>query len=91
MGKKRSRASQTSKGERNNVSKSMTKAMRREYRSADLLRGNNQMKAWKAGKNVVLTVENKGADKLKSPFIRVNARDYWGNPNAKFTMKQSAE
>lgn len=65
--------------------------MRRDYMTNDLLRGNNQMAAWRAGKNVVLTIPNKGADKLKAPYIRVNARDYWGNPNAKFTMKSTPE
>lgn len=91
MGKKRSRAHQVSKGERNNVSKSITKAARKEYMQNDLVRGNNQMKAWKLGKNVVLTVPNRGGDKLKAPFIKVNARDYWGNPNAKYTMKSTPE
>ena len=51
MGKKSSRTSTTSNGERRNVAKSTCKAMRREYMSNSLLRLNNQTKAWLAGKN----------------------------------------
>ena len=40
MGKKKSRATQTSKGERNNVSKDVSKALRRDYLQNDLARLN---------------------------------------------------
>ena len=37
----------------------------------------NQLKAWKEGKNVVLTIETKDPTQR---FKRVNAREVWGNP-----------
>jgi hypothetical protein len=86
MGQK-SRTSQTSKGERRSVSKDTCKAMRREYMSSPLLRQNNQIKAWAAGKKVMLTVPNNGGDAGKMPFVRVNARDVWGVPGKGFTIK----
>jgi hypothetical protein len=52
---------------------------------------NNQIAAWKAGKNVMLTVPNKGGDAKKMPFVRVNAREFWGNPNSSYMMKTTAE
>ena len=92
MGKKSSGNSYTSKGERPNVSKSIRKAMRRDYiENRKLERLNNQIAAWKAGKNVMLTVPNKGSDAKKMPFVRVNAREFWGNPNSSYMMKTTAE
>jgi len=92
MGKKSSGNSYTSKGERPNVSKNTRKAMRRDYiENRKLERLNNQIAAWKAGKNVVLTVPNKGGDAKKMPFVRVNAREFWGNPNSSYMMKTTAE
>lgn len=41
----------------------------------------NQQKAWRAGKNVVLTIHNPNKKETNKLFIRVNARDHWGNPN----------
>ena len=46
MGKKTSRATQTSKGERRSVNKSVTKALRREYMSSCSGRVNNQITAF---------------------------------------------
>jgi hypothetical protein len=93
MGKKKSSGnSYTSKGERPNVSKNTRKAMRREYiDNHKLERLNNQIAAWKAGKNVMVTVPNKGGDIKKMPFVRVNAREVWGNPNSSYMMKQTSE
>lgn len=80
MGKKRSRTSQTSKGERRCVSKKLLNSLRRDYVGTmqQLL---NQQKAWRAGKNVVLTIHNPNKKETNKLFIRVNARDHWGNPN----------
>jgi ribosomal protein L21E len=92
MGKKSSGNSYTSKGERPNVSKNTRKAMRRDYiENRKIERLNNQIAAWKAGKNVMLTVPNKGSDAKKMPFVRVNAREFWGNPNSSYMMKTTAE
>ena len=92
MGKKSSGNSYTSKGERPNVLKNTRKAMRRDYiENRKLERLNNQIAAWKAGKNVMLTVPNTGADVKKAPFVRVNAREVWGNPTNGYMMKQATE
>lgn len=72
MGKKKQRASQTSKGEVGNP-------MRTRDRSPGT-RITNQLDAWKKGKNVVLTVPNPNKSETNKPFIRVNAREVWGDP-----------
>ena len=82
MGKKRSRAHQTSKGERDNVSKKLLNAMRRDY-VGTMTQLNNQLKAWRQGKNVVLTVTNPNSKETNKRFIRVNAHQFWGNPHTK--------
>jgi hypothetical protein len=88
MGKKKSRATETSKGERRNVSKSVTKALRREYMSGRSARVNNQIIAFLKGKNVMLTVPNPNTNETNKRFIRVNAKDVWKSNN-KFMMKQN--
>jgi len=88
MGKKTSRATQTSKGERRSVNKSVTKALRREYMSSCSGRVNNQITAFLKGKNVMLTVPNPNTNETNKRFIRVNAKDVW-KPNNKFMMKQN--
>jgi hypothetical protein len=92
MGKKKSSGNAyTSKGQRPNVAKNTRKSMRRDYMSNTLLRRNNQIAAWEAGKNVMLTVPNNGADVKKTPFVRVNARLVWGTPGHGYSMKQTSE
>jgi hypothetical protein len=81
MGKKRSRDSQTSKGERVSVNKKLRNTARSEY-LASRDRVYNQAIAYKRGKNVVLTVANPDKSNTKERMIRVNARDYWGHKNA---------
>lgn len=76
MGKKRSRSSVTSKGERRSVVagvKAAGKDRTAVEKSLDLL------KAWKTGKNPWISVPNneKGTNR---PFNRVRANAYWGNP-----------
>lgn len=70
-----------SKGQRPNVTRSLVKAGRREYTAVDnfasLL---NKQKAWRAGKNVVLTVANPDKKNTKERFIKISANDYWGYP-----------
>jgi len=68
-----------SKGERNSVSKSLTKSMRLDYLSSDA-RVRNQQQAWRAGKNVMLTIPNPDKKNTKERFIRVPAVEYWGYP-----------
>ncbi len=82
MGKKRSRASQTSKGlvnkNPNSDSKRVQKALRREYRgsTAEL---NNKMKAHLKLKNVMLTIPNPNTNETNKRFIRVSSREVWGS------------
>jgi hypothetical protein len=90
MGKKSSGTSYTSKGERPNLARKTKNAMRRDYlENRQLERLNNQIKAWKRMKNVMLTVPNPNKHETNKRFIRVNAREYWGNPTTSFSMKSS--
>ena len=47
MGKKKSRETESSKGERNNVNKDVIKSLRRDYMNNDLARMKNQIDALK--------------------------------------------
>jgi|TARA_R110000851_G_scaffold176168_2_gene322773 hypothetical protein len=88
MGKKKSRASQTSSGERRSVNKKLINALRRDYLTNEQLkRLNNQHKAFTKGKNVVLTIPNPNDKETAKRFIKVNARDLW--KQGKFIMKQN--
>jgi ribosomal protein L21E len=88
MGKKTSRSTQTSKGERNNVNKDVIKSLRRDYMNNDLARMKNQIAAFKRGKNVMVTIPNSNPNETNKRFIRVNAKDVWKSNN-KFMMKQN--
>lgn len=88
MGKKKSRATQTSKGERCNVSKSTIKAVRRNYMNNDFARMRNQFDAFNKGKNVMVTIPNPNTNETNKRFIRVSAKDVWKSNN-KFMMKQN--
>lgn len=63
-----------SKGERPNVTKSVSKACRRDYVESGQ-RMINQIKAFKAGKNVVMTIPNPNTNETNKRFVRVNAKD----------------
>jgi hypothetical protein len=58
MGRKKSRASKTSKGSMNSVSKSIKRMMRVENRKDNFRRILNQLDAWKKGKNTKLDLGN---------------------------------
>jgi ribosomal protein L21E len=88
MGKKTSRSTQTSKGERNNVNKDVIKSLRRDYMNNDLARMKNQIAAFKRGNNVMVTIPNSNPNETNKRFIRVNAKDVWKSNN-KFMMKQN--
>ena len=73
MGKK-SRSTQTSKGERRNVSKFNCTS-----ETVDVIeRQIRQRASWKRGRNVVLTIENPNKNETNKRFIKVNAKDVWG-------------
>ncbi len=77
MGKKRSRSTYTSKGQRPNVSSSLLKLV---SRSRDFFEKEfNKIDAWKKGKNPWITIENVGGETNKK-YIKVRANDYFGNP-----------
>jgi hypothetical protein len=89
MAKKKSRDATSSKGERNNVRKDVTKARRREYLDNNQSeRINNQIAAFKRGKNVMVTIPNPNTNETNKQFIRVNAKDIW-NFNNPYMMKHN--
>ena len=84
-GKKASGVHYTSKGERK-ADRDTTKAMRRDRNPLDSML--NKVNAWKAGKKVYLTVPNPEPSTMRNkPYVRVNARDVWGDPKRGFAMK----
>ena len=83
MGKKKSRASQTSKGERRNVVAGLG-----DDRS-EMQKVNDKINAWKKGKNVILTVPNPNKNETKMRFIKKNAKDVWGKYTP-FIMKSQS-
>ena len=76
MGKKKSRATQTSHGTVDQRPNKIAKALRREYR-ASFGRLINQLIAHNKGKNVVLTVPNPNTNNTKERYIKVPSREYW--------------
>ena len=86
MGKKKKSDGYTSKGLHSNVSKDTRKAMRRDRSLLETTR--NKYAAFKRGKNVMLTIPNPSAkSEPAKPFIRVNAKEVWRNPNEVYMMK----
>lgn len=79
MGKKKLRAKYVSKGEVGRAKKSRS----RNDPDAAARRLINQQAAWRDGKNVVLTIENPNKSETNRRFIKVNARDHWGDPKRK--------
>ena len=74
-----------SKGERPNVAKDTSKLMRGKV--TELQPALNKQEAFKQGKNVMLTIPNPNKKERNKPFIRVNAKEVWGNPNKAYVMK----
>lgn len=76
MSKTKTETGRTSNGSGSNVSRRVLRALRAEYlkSGARLL---NQRRAFDAGKNVVLTIENPNPHETNKRFIRVNAREVW--------------
>lgn len=82
MGKKRSRATQTSKGERRSVANGLGDDRSEMKKMID------KMDAFRKGKNVMLTIPNPNKQATREPFIRVSAKEKWRND--KFIMKQTS-
>lgn len=91
MGKKASGKTYTSKGERNNVNKKTSNAMRIDYiESAD--RALNQQKALAEGRDIVVTIANPNKEQTNKRFIkvRVSGREYLAMQKHGFQMKSEA-
>ena len=88
MGKKKQRASQTSKGIGRNVSKWVCKAIRKDVTLLETMR--RKREAFNKGKNVVVTIPNPDKMETNKPFIKVPARQAWGVPKEMqlFTSKK---
>ena len=88
-GKRSSGNNYTSKGERPNTNNTVLKALRIDYKTT-MNRLNNQVKAWRRGKKVMLTVHNPNKKETNKPFIKVPARQAWGVPKEMqlFTSKK---
>jgi ribosomal protein L21E len=86
MGKKRSRDSQTSKGQRPNVNKKIRNDVRRDYMDS-LDRTINQMRAYAKGKRVMLTVPNPNKNETNKRFIRIAAEEYLQRPGDRYIIK----
>jgi hypothetical protein len=82
MGKKRSRATQTSKGTTHQNPKRLgnrlSKAQRLEYKDS-VEQGQNLRAAWRSGKRVMLTIANPDGNNTRERFIKVNANEVWGD------------
>ncbi len=73
--KKSSGNNYTSKGERRNVSRAVTKAMRRDYKANHLKVINNKMAAFFKGFNVTDTIENPNPNETNKRYIKVRFQD----------------
>ena len=78
MGKKRSRATQTSSGIHCQKRSAESKAQRLEYKDS-VEQGKNLRAAWRKGKRVMLTIANPDGANTRERFIRVNANEVWGD------------
>jgi hypothetical protein len=78
-GKKSSGTKYTSAGVNSSVSPSLSKAMRRDYLKTGS-RIMNQLMAFRAGKRVMVTIENPNKEETNRKFIRVNASTVWKKP-----------
>ena len=74
MGKKKSRAKQVSKGIVGNPMKSRLRYGDEGYASQKIT---NQLKAFLAGKRVMLTIANPNKNETNKPYIRVPANEVW--------------
>jgi hypothetical protein len=75
MGKKRSRKTQVSKGERRSIGRWAVNAVRREKSEAE--KAINKLDAWRKGKNPWITVPGPSSNMR---FIKVRANSLYGNP-----------
>ncbi len=77
-GKKSSGKNYTSSGLYRNVARKMVNAQRSEYLTSGE-RVANQLQAFRAGKRVMVTIENPNKEERNKRFIRVDASTIWKN------------
>lgn len=80
MGKKRSRSTYISKGQRNSIDRGLIKAVRRE--TPEVEKALNKIAAWRAGKNPWITIKNPSNETHKR-YIKVKANSYYGDPRGR--------
>jgi len=78
MGKKRTRTNQVSKGLHCQKPSRWVKERRREWNGSNAQQ-TAKLKAFLAGKNVMLTIPNSNKNETNKKFIRVNAKEVWRN------------
>ena len=81
--------SYTSKGERRSMSRSLSKAVKRERTVIDYWV--IKQKAWLAGKNPWIVIDNPNTSDTKARKIRIRAENEWGDPKAYLKMKVASE
>lgn len=74
MGKKRTRKTQVSKGQRRNIVAGVKEARREQ---PEVLKALNKLAAWRKGQNPWITVSGTQSNMR---FIRVRANNLWGDP-----------
>jgi hypothetical protein len=73
---KNGRKGEVSKGIHKTVSRKTKNLVRRAYLDSGE-RLQNQLKAFRKGKNVVITIENPNKEETNRRFIRVNGKDFF--------------
>lgn len=66
----------TSKGLHSNVSRSITRAQRRDYMNS-WERVMNQLRAFRKGKRVVIKIDNPNKEETNRPYLYVEASTIW--------------
>lgn len=77
-----------SKGERRSMSRSLSKAVKRERTIIDYW--TIKQAAWLKNQNPWLSVDNPNTNETNKRKIRVRANVYWGDPNPKIDLRKMA-
>lgn len=80
--------SYTSKGERRSMSRSLSKAVKRDRTVIDYWM--IKQRAWLKGQNPWIVVPNGNTSDTRARFVRVRAETEWGDPRAYIKMKSAA-
>lgn len=67
---------------------SIQKELRRERRANHLTKRLNEVRLWRSGKRMKITVPNPNTNETNKRFIRVDSYTVWGNP---FERKKTPE